>query len=89
LLPDIKTKKRNKLSSASVNATCVLKSALKARRETAVDIEINEKHLSLMTANKLYSVSVKKQKSHLVLYAADDDEIAGPSSSNNMCDNKI
>jgi hypothetical protein len=59
------------------------------RRETAVDIEINQKHLSLMSADKLYSVSVKKQKSHPVLYAADDNEIAGPSSSNNMCDNKV
>ena len=41
LLPDLKTKKRNKLSSVSVNASCVLKSTLKSRRETAVDIEIN------------------------------------------------
>ena len=79
LLPDLKTKKRNKLSSVSVNASCVLKSALKARRETAVDIEINEKHLSLMSNDKLYSACPKKQKSYLQLYAA--DEIAGPSSS--------
>ena len=77
LLPDLKTKKRNKLSS--VSASCVLKLALKARRETAVDIEINEKHLSLMSNDKLYSACPKKQKSYLQLYAA--DEIAGPSSS--------
>jgi len=88
LLPDIKTKKRNKLSSVTVNATCVIKSALKARRETAVDININEKHLSLMSANNLYSACPKKQKNHLRLYAADDTEDAGPSTSN-MCNNNV
>jgi len=85
LLPDLKTKKRNRLSSVSVNATCVFKSALKARRETALDLAVTEKHLSLMSTDKLYSSSPKKQKSHLTLYTADDDEIAGPSSSNNTC----
>jgi len=68
--------------SVIVNATCVLKSALKVRRKTAIDIEINEKHLSLMTTDKLYSACPKKQKSHLTLYAADDNDIAGPFLSN-------
>jgi len=88
LLPDIKTKKRNKLSSVTVNATCVIKSALKARRETAVDINIHERHLYLMATNNLYSACPKKQKSHLRLYAADDIEDAGPSTSN-MCNNNV
>jgi len=79
--PYLKTKKQNNLSSITVNATCVLKSALKARRETAIDIEINEKYLFLMST-ELYSACPKKQKSHLTLYAADDYDIAGPSSSN-------
>ncbi|KAK0070730.1 hypothetical protein PV325_014158, partial [Microctonus aethiopoides] len=37
-LPDLKTKKRNRLSSASVNAICVLKSAMKMRHETALNM---------------------------------------------------
>lgn len=82
-LPDLKTKKRNKLSSVSVNAACVLKSALKARRETAANLEINKKHLSLMSTNKLYSAFPKKGKNHLTLYAADNTEVA-LSSSNDM-----
>lgn len=86
-LPDLKTKKRNKLSSISMNAACVLKSALKARRESALDVEINEKHLSLMSSYKLYSAHPNKPKSSLTLYAADSDDsdkIDGPSSSNHI-----
>ncbi|EZA48480.1 hypothetical protein X777_13778, partial [Ooceraea biroi] len=78
-LPDLKTKKRNKLSYQSVNASCVFKSALKARKEIAANIEITDKHLSYMSKDKLYSACPKKPKSQLTLYAA-DDEIAGPSS---------
>lgn len=83
-LPDLKTKKRNKLAPVNVNALCVLKSALQARRETVVDIEINEKHLSLMSTEKLYSSCSKKQNNHVTLHDADVNDIAGPSSSNNM-----
>ncbi|XP_070515358.1 protein FAM200A-like [Cardiocondyla obscurior] len=81
-LPDLKTKKRNKLAPASINALCVLKSALKARRKTALNIEVNEKHFSLMSTDKLYATYCNKRKSQLMLHAANDDEIAGPSSSN-------
>lgn len=81
-LPDLKTKKRNKLSYINVNASCVVKSALKARKETALTMQITEKHLSQMTTEILYSACPKKQKSHLRLYAADIDETATPSSSN-------
>jgi len=84
LLLDLKTKKRNSLSSVSVNATCVVKSALKTRKETALHLAITEKYMSLMSTDKFYSACPKRQKSHVTLYAA-DDEIAGPSSSNNMC----
>lgn len=76
LLSDLKTKKRNKLSSSSVNAICVLKSALKARGETSKDIRVEEKHLSLMSADKLYARSVKKQNSILKIHA---DNIADSS----------
>jgi len=80
LLPDLKTKKRNSLSSVTVNASCILQSALKARKETALEMKINAKHLSLMSAENLYSTCPKRQKSHLTLYAADDNEIASSSS---------
>ncbi|EZA49262.1 hypothetical protein X777_12457, partial [Ooceraea biroi] len=40
ILPDVKTKKRNRLSSTNINATCVLKSALKTRGKTALNIKL-------------------------------------------------
>ncbi|EZA47182.1 hypothetical protein X777_16586 [Ooceraea biroi] len=46
-------KKRNNLSSTSIYALCVVKSALRTRKETAVNIKIDEKHLSLMSIQKL------------------------------------
>ncbi|KAL6417908.1 hypothetical protein ACFW04_014250 [Cataglyphis niger] len=72
LLTDLKTKKRNKLLSACINASCVLKSALKTRKKTILDMEINENHLSCMSLDKLYANCLKK-KSSLTLYAADND----------------
>lgn len=47
LLSDLKTKKRNRLSSTCINATCVFKSALKARKETALQMIINERSIYL------------------------------------------
>jgi len=79
LLTDIKTNKRNRLSAATVNATCVFKSALKTRGETALDMRVNEKHLSLMSTSTLYAIPAKKTINSLKLYAVDS---AGPSSSN-------
>jgi len=58
----------------------VLKSALKARKGTVLDMEINAKHLSIMLSDKLYSICPKK-KSSLTLYAAD---IPNTSSNNDM-----
>jgi len=83
ILLDLKTKKRNKLSFVTVNASCVLKSALKARKKTAINIEINENHFSLMSTNKLYSVCSKKSKSHITFYA-NVYEIVDPSSFNDV-----
>lgn len=82
LLSDLKTKKRNRLSSTSINATCVFKSALKTRGETALNMVINDKHLQRMSTKNLYISPIKKIKSSLTLYAADVTNIAGPSSSN-------
>jgi len=79
LLSDLKTKKRNKLSSDTVNATCVLKSALKTRNETCINMKIEEKHLSLMSPDKLYASTTKKNQSTLQLHAVNVRDIAGPS----------
>jgi len=84
LLSDLKTKKRNALSAISVNALCVVKSALKTRKETILNMKINEKHLSLMSSDNLYTHCPKKQKHNLNLYAADDNNTADPSTSHNM-----
>lgn len=81
-LPDLKTKKRNALSATSINASCVIRSALKARGEAATDIQVTDKHFSLMSTDNLYSACPKKRKNHLTLYAADNNEIASPSTSN-------
>ncbi|KAL6434456.1 hypothetical protein ACFW04_006098 [Cataglyphis niger] len=81
VLTDLKTKKRNKLSSASINAICVFKSALKTKRETVLDMEIDAKHLSLMSSDKLYNSLPKKRKNSIT---ADVNNIAGPSSSNDI-----
>ncbi|KAL6420806.1 hypothetical protein ACFW04_013777 [Cataglyphis niger] len=75
LLTDFKTKKRNKLSSACINASYVLKSALKARKKTILDMEINENQLSRMSSDKLYA-NCPKKKSILTLCAADNNIIS-------------
>jgi len=79
ILSDLKTKKRNLLSSTTVNAICVLKSALKTRKETSLSMEITADHISLMTTDKLYKLPQGKKKSCIKLYAGDVDT-AGPSS---------
>ncbi|KAL0116492.1 hypothetical protein PUN28_009865 [Cardiocondyla obscurior] len=79
-LIDTKTKKRNKLSSSAVNATCVVKSALKSRKETALNMDVSTEHLSLMTSDKLYLKCLKKPKSSQ-LQTTDEEgpDTAGPS----------
>ncbi|KAL6252101.1 hypothetical protein P5V15_012887 [Pogonomyrmex californicus] len=60
-LSNLKTKNRNRLSSASINATCVLKSGLRTRGETCLNMMIEEKYLSLMSTDKLYTNIAKKK----------------------------
>ncbi|KYN05168.1 PREDICTED: uncharacterized protein LOC108771904 [Cyphomyrmex costatus] len=60
IVQDLTSKKRNKLSPASVNAICVFKSALKARGESSMNMTIEEKHLSLMSSDKLYASATKE-----------------------------
>jgi hypothetical protein len=71
-LTDIKTKKRNNLPSASVNAICVIKSALRTRGESYKSMEIDENDLSLISSDIVYKIPIKK-KSSLTLYSAADD----------------
>jgi len=62
LLTDLKTNKCNRLSATTINATCVFKSALKTTGETALNMRVNEKHLSLMSTSTLYAISAKNYK---------------------------
>lgn len=73
ILTDLKTKRRNKLSSNSVNAICVLKSGLKARGETAITMKVTEQHLSRMSSDILYAASEKKKTSCLNIHIAEDE----------------
>lgn len=79
ILNNLKPKQRKKLSPASINAICVFKSALKTRGETAITMTIDEKHLSLMSSNKLYANDTKGDK-NILEHAADDTNVASSSS---------
>ncbi|KYN09823.1 hypothetical protein ALC57_18076, partial [Trachymyrmex cornetzi] len=57
---EIRYKTRNALSSVSVNASCVFKSAFKARGDTCTIMNVEEKHFSLISADKLYANVGKK-----------------------------
>jgi len=50
MLTDVKTKKRNKLSAIHVQAVCVFKLNLKAKGKTAQTMEIDTRHLALMSS---------------------------------------
>jgi len=50
--------------TVSVNTICVFKSALKTEGETALNMLINEEHLSLMSADKLYAANKNNLKVH-------------------------
>ncbi|XP_066598799.1 zinc finger protein 862-like [Prorops nasuta] len=75
MLPDIKSKKRNRLVHDIVNATCVIKYALRRSKETPISMNITKKHLQLMK-NDLYQSHDAKPRSSLNVYAyneSDDD----------------
>ena len=55
VIVDTKNKKRNKLSAETLNAICVLKSALKARNETSFNMAFDDLHFQLMLSDNLYS----------------------------------
>jgi len=53
--------------------------ALKAKRETCINMTIEKKHLFLMSTDKLYTSVPKKYCSTLRLHSADVNDIASPS----------
>ncbi|XP_043252408.1 uncharacterized protein LOC122397348 [Colletes gigas] len=62
MLTDVKTRKRNRLCPTSVSAVCVLKSSLRTSAGKYRTVEVDQKHLSLMSSEKLYATSVKRKK---------------------------
>ncbi|XP_066587622.1 protein FAM200A-like [Prorops nasuta] len=76
MLPDIKSKKRNRLVHETVNATCVIKYALRVSNETPISMNITKKHLQIMKNNLYESHNVKPESSlHLYTYNESDDDI--------------
>lgn len=66
LIPDTKTRKRNKLSIETVNSSCVIKSALKNNNKTARTMIVTHEHLALMTAENLYTKSHSEKKTDII-----------------------
>ncbi|XP_066583780.1 protein FAM200A-like [Prorops nasuta] len=73
VLSDLKTRKRNRLSADSVNSACVFKSALKAKKRKAIDIELSDKHIALMDSKNLYKASERIIKNALTINPIDDN----------------
>ncbi|XP_066582012.1 protein FAM200A-like [Prorops nasuta] len=76
MLPDIKSKRRNRLVHETVNATCVIKYALRISNETPISMNITKKHLQIMKNNLYESHNVKPESSlHVYTYNESDDDI--------------
>ena len=60
LLPDISTKKRNRLSNQSISALTVAKSATKENEKSARNVKFTEDQLSQMMTKNLYEPQPKK-----------------------------
>ncbi|XP_066583787.1 SCAN domain-containing protein 3-like [Prorops nasuta] len=73
IIPDSKTRKRNKLSHETLNAICVVKYALRSKEETSLSMTVTKQHLELMK-NSLYSSKLVTAKSNLNLHAYEDSD---------------
>ncbi|XP_066590784.1 zinc finger MYM-type protein 6-like [Prorops nasuta] len=73
IIPDSKTRKRNKLSHETLNAICVVKYALRSKEETSLSMTVTKQHLELMK-NLLYSSKLVTAKSNLNLHAYEDSD---------------
>lgn len=67
MLPDISTKKRNKLSKDSISALTVIKSAIKQKERSPSNATFDEDQLSAMSAKNVYQPP-KKKANLLTLY---------------------
>jgi len=79
-MTEMKTNKRNKLNPINVQAVCVFKSSLRARKETALTMEVDARHLSLMSYENLFRQQTNAKKKKLHSFAADE----GPSTSSDL-----
>ncbi|XP_066583071.1 protein FAM200A-like [Prorops nasuta] len=79
IIPDVKTKKRNRISSATLNAICVIKNYLKCTNHDSITMPISKKHIKLTEKDNLYARSYVENKVTLTIhgYTNDDDDIDG------------
>ncbi|XP_066585199.1 protein FAM200A-like [Prorops nasuta] len=79
IIPDVKTKKRNRISSATLNAICVIKNYLKCTYHDSITMPISKKHIKLTEKDNLYAKSYVENKVTLTIhgYTNDDDDIDG------------
>jgi len=75
IMTDMKRNNRNKLNPINVQAVCVFKSSLRARKETALTMEVDARHLSLMSYENLFrqQTNVKKAKRKKLRSSAADE----------------
>jgi len=71
LIPDAKTKKRNNMSTETLNSICVIRYALKDNDKTARTMTVTREHLNLM--ENIYKNLNFEQKNELTLHAQDND----------------
>ena len=74
MLPDICSKKRNRLSTDSINAIAVVKASANLLKKNPPPIEISDDQLSLMSSKNLYEPTKKKEKKTASQLHADSDE---------------
>ncbi|KZC05863.1 hypothetical protein WN55_06860 [Dufourea novaeangliae] len=70
MLPDIKSRKRNKVEVDLLNSICVVRTSLRARYETSRTMSVDDRHLNLMSGKQLYaSTSPSENFKQLTLHA--------------------
>ncbi|XP_066599919.1 protein FAM200A-like [Prorops nasuta] len=76
IIPDVKTKKRNRISSATLNSICVIKNYLKCTNSDSITMPINNNHLKLTERSNLYAKSYVENERTLTIHAykSDDDD---------------
>ncbi|KZC06670.1 hypothetical protein WN55_10581 [Dufourea novaeangliae] len=57
MLPDMKSRKRNKVGVDLLNSICVVHTSLRAKHETSRTMSVDARHLSLISGKQLYASS--------------------------------